>query len=65
MMAAAAATFSPPVTPPRELEVTVESPAGSLGGAEQFDVGTPAATIEDQDKKVKELETNDARIEAY
>ena len=64
MMAAAAATAPPPVTPPRGLEVPVESLAGSVGGAEVFDVGTPAATIEDQDKKVKELEKKVMLLEA-
>ena len=42
----------------------VESPAGSLRDAEQYDVGTPAAIIEDQDKKVKELEKKVILLEA-
>ena len=57
-MSTVVATASPPVTPPRGLDVPVEFPAGSLAGAEQYDVGTPAAIIEDQDKNVKELEKN-------
>ena len=63
-MATVVATASPPVTPPRGLDVPVGSPAGSVKGTEVFDVGTPAATIEDQDKKVKELEKKVMLLEA-
>ena len=63
-MVAAAATSTPPVTPPRGWEVPVESRVGSQTGAEIFDVGTPAPTVEDQDKKVKEFEKKIMQLEA-
>ena len=68
-MAAAAATPTAPTTPPRGFdlaadEVPVWSPAGSQAGAEQFDVGTPAPTVDEQDKDVKELKKKVTQLEA-
>ena len=63
-MVAAAASSAPLVTPRGGVEVPVESPAGSRAGAEQFDVGTPAPTVDDRDKKVKELEKKVMLLEA-
>ena len=64
MAAAAAATGSAPVTPPRGLDLPVGSPVVSQTGAEQFDLHTPAAAVDDNDKKVKELEKKIMQLEA-